>query len=425
MEGFRLHRIVARFTHPRFAAIKLPIKTRNVALGEETYPLPEEKRPLIRDSFDEFSLPDSALSFSGSIDIYQEGCFLPSFPYESTRSVDVMNTPAGWVPVPTIRVRAELLLDSIPETILRTLEWYRKLASEVSAGGLESLLSALADGTFASESSLTKWTDQLDTFEYRMKLLGQLSDEKWQVFHRKIARNSPAAGYMKRALGVMAELFGPDLQDVTRNDREKADEGRKKLLEMEGEFAELIDPQYIRRRKYLRILGELERIEREEVTPPEGVSPEECREFAYALFELIANRWNRVVDYLKYNEYQHWVERYPTRFRELFYIDNEVTLDGEEIIPFATSHYLLAINRLESHYIDAEKWKRMIESFDNPAESSVTVEKSICNSLFSESLQRLSENELAAAVVIAGTGLENVLTYALWAYESEDSERTR
>jgi hypothetical protein len=420
-----MYLLIAEFDHPRFVGLEPKKQNLTVAdLDTDLWEVPESKITSAR--FEEFEPPNSNYTYDGSLTIKVCAFQVPEFDYEATRRVDVTDTGSHFLPLPTARLRAEVKIENLDETVIKTLKWYSNLTNNF---GAETVYKNMLDFIDKIISAVHEGPDQVNKIfsEYEKQ------EKKFRFFARKV-KNDPTTSaadvlLVERPadpLGVAPWLIS-EISKLLNSETDRPQDEAVELLEnIRANLSETSAPDVenskdlgitLRLRKSFAIQAAIKEVQNGQRELPRGVDPRAAKQFADDFFHLLMHFWNNVIRYFKYEEAQHWVEEVPGHASGLFYVRNRVTLDGTEILPQMTAHVRQEV--LRHNLIDRNRWAEVIGVIEDGNRLQDYEMDWTVDGILSQAISHLTKGELLSAIVLGGVALEEAMTRALFHVDPE------
>ena len=135
--------------------------------------------------------------------------------------------------------------------------------------------------------------------------------------------------------------------------------------------------------------------------------------FGTDLFLLFRFHMNKFLRLLRYSRQQYWIEEIPEYESGYFYIDNEVSFDGNgPLIPIIRHHH--AIDRIpEDFVIDLSEWADIREILSDDYKLSEHVDSFTLGGIFSQAVMAIEDEHVETAVILGLVGLEAAMSDVL------------
>ncbi len=423
------HMLVANFRHPRFVAI-LPEK-QNLAVEDLTTDLWRYPASVMTSAtFENFNPIDSQREYNGSITIKNMAFEVPEGDYEATRRVNVIDMISHRICLPTARLRAEVTIEDLDQTVVNTLQWYANLTRDFDARTVCSqtvnVIDRLLKALIESPEQLSKILLQYQQQEKRFRFLTRKAQEdptRLSTDVLLIEKPIDSFGVGQSLLIALSEIMG----DETDTSKEEAIDFLQKMKSNLSALPIPADDESqdlgveLRLRKSFAIQSVLKEVRNSQKELPDDVDPKAAEQFASDFFHLLMSFWNRVVRYFKYEESQHWINEYPPHAKGLFYVRNRVTLDDNEILPHVTAHVQQDVLRL--HLLDRSKWDGALSSTADGNHLQEYEMDWTVDGILSQALSHLTKDELLASVILSGVALEEAMTRGLYHVDPQHCEQ--
>jgi len=418
--------IFVEFRHPRFAALlprgELSLQSLKGDIWDSFSPL------CMSTDLNSFNPPDSPYSYNGNISLELVGFEIPDIKYESTISVDVIDSHGHLVSLPTAIVRVKIELENLDQEVLDTLTWYqdcvKNIDQNIAISEMMDVIDSLLDAIIKNNNPL-KILEDYERKERQFRFLTKrMQDESLQTDILVVQKSSDPLQIGRKLISALSRTFQESnlLSDEDREMVIQIINQVKTNLETNVADTESEDVALqLRLRKSLRLHAISRAIKNENNTTPSGINPDATYLFAKDLFHIIMSHWNNIIRYLKYELTQYWLEEYPIYAAGLFYIKNKVTLDGKEILPYSTAFVRQDI--LKHHLIDEKKWKSVTSELqDGNVFKTYQLDWTV-DGILSQAFSHLVNDELPAAIILGGVALEEAMTRVLYHVNRNEYEK--